>query len=168
MFEFSTKFTTATLQDHALTWWNGRIASMGIDAANGTPWTEVRKWMIEEFCPRSVLQRLEQELYNLKLKRTDIDGYTNRFHELALLCPRMVEPEQIIKDKTDEAPKGEKQKGEGDRGGRGDNRHDYNRRQNQRRANVGAMTNDALNDNEVCPNCKNKKHVGDCWKCGKC
>ncbi|GKB20143.1 putative reverse transcriptase domain-containing protein [Tanacetum coccineum] len=38
---------------------------------------------------------LEQELYNLKLKRTDIDGYTNRFHELALLCPRMVEPEQV-------------------------------------------------------------------------
>ncbi|GKF41902.1 hypothetical protein Tco_0125244 [Tanacetum coccineum] len=26
---------------------------------------------------------------------TDIDGYTNRFHELALLCPRMVEPEQV-------------------------------------------------------------------------
>nr|GFC83256.1 hypothetical protein [Tanacetum cinerariifolium] len=31
------KFTTATLQGRALTWWNGRIASMGIDAANGTP-----------------------------------------------------------------------------------------------------------------------------------
>ncbi|GJU50743.1 hypothetical protein Tco_1220298 [Tanacetum coccineum] len=27
---------TTTLQGHALTWWNGRIASMGIDAANGT------------------------------------------------------------------------------------------------------------------------------------
>ncbi|GJR90573.1 putative reverse transcriptase domain-containing protein [Tanacetum coccineum] len=38
---------------------------------------------------------LEQELYNLKLKGTDIDVYTNRFHELALLCPRMVEPEQV-------------------------------------------------------------------------
>ncbi|GKE56137.1 hypothetical protein Tco_1495322, partial [Tanacetum coccineum] len=61
------KFATATLQGRALTWWNGRIASMGIDVANGTLWTEVRKWMIEEFCPRSVLQRLEQELYNLKL-----------------------------------------------------------------------------------------------------
>ncbi|GKF67999.1 hypothetical protein Tco_0197678, partial [Tanacetum coccineum] len=48
---------------------NGRIASMGIDAANGTSWTE--------------------------LKGTDIDGYTNQFHELALLCPRMVEPEQV-------------------------------------------------------------------------
>ncbi|GJW40871.1 putative reverse transcriptase domain-containing protein [Tanacetum coccineum] len=175
------KFTTATLKDHALTWWNGRIASMGIDAANSTPWTE--------------------------LKGTDIDGYTNRLHELALLCPRMVEPEQvkveqyihglsknicgdvtslrpagideavrmayqlmgqIIQDKTDEASESEKKKGKGDRGGRGDNRRDYNRWQNQRRANAGAMTNAAPNDNEVCPKCKNKKHGGDCWKCGKC
>ncbi|GKG23746.1 hypothetical protein Tco_0391782, partial [Tanacetum coccineum] len=31
------KFVTATLQGRVLTWWNGRIASMGIDAANGTP-----------------------------------------------------------------------------------------------------------------------------------
>ncbi|GKA86800.1 putative reverse transcriptase domain-containing protein [Tanacetum coccineum] len=38
---------------------------------------------------------LEQELYNLKLKGTDIDGYTNRFHELALLCPRIVDTEQV-------------------------------------------------------------------------
>ncbi|GJZ07329.1 putative reverse transcriptase domain-containing protein [Tanacetum coccineum] len=181
------KFATATLQGRALTWWNGRIYSMGIDDANGTPWTEVRKWMIEEFCPRSVLQRLEQELYNLKLKGTDIVGYTNRFHELALLCPRMVEPEQVkveqyirglLKnirgDVTSSRPIGideavcEKKKGEGDRGGRGDNQRDYNRRQNQKRANAGARTNAAPNDNEVCPKCKNKKHAGDCWKCGKC
>nr|GEV58795.1 putative reverse transcriptase domain-containing protein [Tanacetum cinerariifolium] len=160
-----------------------------------------RKGMAEEFCPRSVLQRLEKELYNLKLKWTDIDGYTNRFHELALLCPRMVELEQvkveqyirglsknicgdvassrhagideavrlayqlmrqIIQDKTDEVSEGEKRKGEGDRGGRGDNRC------NQRRVNAEAMTNVAPNDNEVCPKCKNKKHGGDCWKCGKC
>ncbi|GKA75426.1 putative reverse transcriptase domain-containing protein [Tanacetum coccineum] len=53
------KFASATLQGRALTWWNGRTASMGIDAANGTPWAEVRKWMTEEFCSRSVLQRLE-------------------------------------------------------------------------------------------------------------
>ncbi|GJT77171.1 putative reverse transcriptase domain-containing protein [Tanacetum coccineum] len=109
--------------------------------------------MTEEFCPRSMLQRLEQELYNLKLKGTDIDGYTNRFHELALLCPRMVEPEQVkveqyIRDKNDEVHEGEKRKGEGDRGGRGDNRRDYNRQQNQRRANAGAMTNAVSNDNE--------------------
>nr|GEZ13391.1 hypothetical protein [Tanacetum cinerariifolium] len=111
---------------------------------------KVRKWMTEEFCPRSVLQRLEQKLYNLKLKGTDIDRYTNRFHELALLCPRMVEPEQ-----TDEVSEGEKRKGEGDRG---DKRRDYNHWQNQRRVIAGAMTNVTPNDNEVCPKCKNKKH----------
>ncbi|GKD69654.1 hypothetical protein Tco_1323744, partial [Tanacetum coccineum] len=133
------KFATATLQGRALTWWDGRIAYIGIDAANSTPWTEVRKWITEEFCPQSVLQRLE-----------------------------MVEPEQVrveqyihglsknIRDKTDEASEGEKRKGEGDRGGRGDNRRDYNRQQNQRRANARAMTNDAPNDNKVCPKSKNK------------
>ncbi|GJY42800.1 retrovirus-related pol polyprotein from transposon TNT 1-94 [Tanacetum coccineum] len=33
---------------------------------------------------------------------------------------------------------------------------------------LGAMTNAVSNDNEVCPKCKNKKHNGDFWKCGKC
>ncbi|GJV67839.1 putative reverse transcriptase domain-containing protein [Tanacetum coccineum] len=208
------KFATATLQVCALTWWNERIASMVIDAANGTPWTEVRKWMTEEFYPRSVLQRLEQELYNLKLKGTDIDGYTNRFHELALLYPRIVEPEQvkveqyirglsknirgdvtssrptgidevvrmayqlmgqIIQDKTYEAFEGEKRKGEGDRGGCGDNRRDYNRRQNQRRADAGAMANAAPNNNEGhrkrdCPklkkNGKGRNNRGAVYKLG--
>nr|GFB47249.1 putative retrotransposon Gag domain-containing protein [Tanacetum cinerariifolium] len=62
--------------------------AIGIEAANNTPWSEVKKWMTEEFCPRSVIQRMEQELYNLRMKGMDIDGYTNRFHELALLCLR--------------------------------------------------------------------------------
>nr|GFA49847.1 putative reverse transcriptase domain-containing protein [Tanacetum cinerariifolium] len=89
------KFAMATLRGRALTWWNGRTNAMGIEAANNTPWSEVKKWMTEEFCPWSVIQRKEQELYNLRMKRMDIDGYTNRFHELALLCSRMVEPEAV-------------------------------------------------------------------------
>nr|GFC80830.1 hypothetical protein [Tanacetum cinerariifolium] len=89
------KFAMATLRGRALTWWNGRTKAMGIEPANNTPWSEVRKWMTKEFCPRSVIQRMEQELYNLRMKGMDIDGYTNRFHELALLCPRMVEPEAV-------------------------------------------------------------------------
>nr|GFA72123.1 putative reverse transcriptase domain-containing protein [Tanacetum cinerariifolium] len=141
--------------------------AMGIEAANNTPWSEVRKWMTEEFCPQSMIQRMEQELYNLRMKGIDIDVYTNRFHELALLCPRMVEPElagQLIQDKADEATEGEKRKGEGDRGGHGDNRREHNRHQNQKRGNAGAMTNAAPNNNETSQKCKNKRHAGDCWK----
>nr|GEW93346.1 putative reverse transcriptase domain-containing protein [Tanacetum cinerariifolium] len=48
--------------------------AMGIEAANNTPWSEVRKWMTDEFCPRSVIQRMEQELYNLRMKGMDING----------------------------------------------------------------------------------------------
>nr|GEZ65819.1 hypothetical protein [Tanacetum cinerariifolium] len=162
------KFAMATLRGRALTWWNGRTKAMGIEA-----WSEVRKWMTEEFCPRSVIQRMKQELYNLRMKRMDIDGYTNRFHELALLCSRMVEPEaikveQYLQDKVDEATEGEKQKGEGDRGSHGDNRREHNSHQNQRRGNAGAMTNVTPNNNETCQKCKNKRHAGDCWKCTKC
>nr|GFD24962.1 reverse transcriptase domain-containing protein [Tanacetum cinerariifolium] len=43
-------------------------------AANNTPWSEVKKWMTKEFCPRSVIQRMEKELYNLIMKGMDIDG----------------------------------------------------------------------------------------------
>nr|GFC44730.1 hypothetical protein [Tanacetum cinerariifolium] len=83
-------------EDHATkTYVGSAMKAMGIEAANNTPWSEVKKWMTKEFCPRSVIQRMEQELYNLRMKGMDIDGYTNRFHELALLCPRMVEPEAV-------------------------------------------------------------------------
>ncbi|GKB59924.1 putative reverse transcriptase domain-containing protein, partial [Tanacetum coccineum] len=147
------KFATATLQGRALTWWNGRIASMGIDAANGTPWTKVK---------------VEQYIHGLSKNKRG-DGTSSRLAGIdEAVCMAYQLMGQIIQDKTDEASKGEKRKGEGDRGGHGDNRRNYNRRQNQRRANAGAMTNAAPNDNEVCPKCKNKKHGGDCWKCGKC
>nr|GFC04372.1 putative reverse transcriptase domain-containing protein [Tanacetum cinerariifolium] len=57
------KFDMATLRGRALTWWNERMKAIGIEAANNTPWSKVKKWMTEEFCPRSVIQRMEQELY---------------------------------------------------------------------------------------------------------
>nr|GFB60317.1 hypothetical protein [Tanacetum cinerariifolium] len=62
------KFAMATLRGRALTRWNGRTKAMGIEAANNTHWSE---------------------------KGMDIDGYTNRLHELALLYPRMVETEAV-------------------------------------------------------------------------
>ncbi|GJX86002.1 hypothetical protein Tco_0336776 [Tanacetum coccineum] len=37
---------------------------------------------------------MENELWNLTIKGTDVIGYTKRFQELALLCPCMVTPEE--------------------------------------------------------------------------
>ncbi|GKE02583.1 putative reverse transcriptase domain-containing protein [Tanacetum coccineum] len=43
-----------------------------------------------EFCPIEEIQRMEHELWNLKVKEFDITAYTKRFHELVQLCPKMV------------------------------------------------------------------------------
>nr|GEV03513.1 zinc finger, CCHC-type [Tanacetum cinerariifolium] len=127
--------------------------TMGIEAANNTPWSEVKKYMTEEFCPWSVIQRMEQELYNLRMKGMDIDGYTNRFHELALLCPRMVEPEAV---KVEQYIRGLAKSIRGDV-------------TSSQPATINrAMTNDAPNNIETCHKCKNKRHAGDCWKYANC
>ncbi|GJU16157.1 putative reverse transcriptase domain-containing protein [Tanacetum coccineum] len=38
---------------------------------------------------------MEHELWNLKVKYYDVVAYTQRFNELALMCPRMVEPKGV-------------------------------------------------------------------------
>nr|GEZ91716.1 reverse transcriptase domain-containing protein [Tanacetum cinerariifolium] len=42
-----------------------------------------------KYCPRSEVKKLEVDLWNLKLKGTDISSYTLRFEELSLLYGRM-------------------------------------------------------------------------------
>ncbi|GJU01251.1 putative reverse transcriptase domain-containing protein [Tanacetum coccineum] len=41
---------------------------------------------------------MEHELWNLKVKEYNIVAYTQKFNELALMCPRMVEPERVKVD----------------------------------------------------------------------
>ncbi|GJX85313.1 putative reverse transcriptase domain-containing protein [Tanacetum coccineum] len=88
------KFVAATLQGRALTWWNSQVATLGLDVVNGKSWTDMRKMMMEEFCPDEEVQRLENELRSLKLRDTNIAAYTQRFNELALLCPEAVPTEK--------------------------------------------------------------------------
>ncbi|GJS31961.1 putative reverse transcriptase domain-containing protein [Tanacetum coccineum] len=70
------KFVAATLEGPALTWAND-------DA---------------EFCPIEEVQIMENELWNLKVKEYDVVAYTQRFNELDLMCPRMVEPKIVRVD----------------------------------------------------------------------
>nr|GEV55539.1 hypothetical protein [Tanacetum cinerariifolium] len=57
------KFATYTMLDGALTWLNSHV---------------------------NKLRKLENKLWNLSVKGTDVAGYTRQFHELSLLCSRMV------------------------------------------------------------------------------
>ncbi|GJV48706.1 hypothetical protein Tco_1438918 [Tanacetum coccineum] len=53
-------FATGTLTDDALSWWNAHAQPMGIEQANQITWTELKRLL------------------------------TNKFQELAFLCPNMV------------------------------------------------------------------------------
>nr|GEV87149.1 putative reverse transcriptase domain-containing protein [Tanacetum cinerariifolium] len=91
-------FAAATLEGPALSWWKTKVATMGLETANQMPWTEMKKLMRAKFCLIEEVQRMEHELWNLKVKEYDVVAYTNRFNELALKCPRIVEPERVKVD----------------------------------------------------------------------
>nr|GEU85015.1 reverse transcriptase domain-containing protein [Tanacetum cinerariifolium] len=87
--ENQVKFATCTLHSVALTWWNTHVKTVGHEAAYGMPWKTLMKMMTDKYCPRNEIMKLEMEMWDRKVKGTDLASYTQRFQELALLCGRM-------------------------------------------------------------------------------
>ncbi|GJU87055.1 putative reverse transcriptase domain-containing protein [Tanacetum coccineum] len=92
------KFATCTLLGSALTWWNSHVRTVGHDVAYAMTWTNLKKMMTDKYCPRGEIKKLEVEMWNLKVKGTDVVSYNQRFQELALMCARMF-PEESDKIK---------------------------------------------------------------------
>ncbi|GJS00668.1 putative reverse transcriptase domain-containing protein [Tanacetum coccineum] len=90
------KFATCTLQDDALTWWNSHVKTTTPEAAHAMPWATLKKMMTDKYCPRGEIKKIETEMWNLKVKGTDVVAYSRRFQQLALMCSRMF-PEEIDK-----------------------------------------------------------------------
>ncbi|GJX63093.1 reverse transcriptase domain-containing protein [Tanacetum coccineum] len=84
------KFASSTLLDGALTWWNVYVRSVTLDTAHATPWSDFKAMFIRKYCPRNEVKQMENELWNLKVKGTNLTAYNQRFQELILLCPEMV------------------------------------------------------------------------------
>ncbi|GKC54042.1 putative reverse transcriptase domain-containing protein [Tanacetum coccineum] len=91
------KFSTCTLLAGALTWWNSTFKTIKSVVAYATDLgvLEKRK-MTNKYCPRNEMKKIKAELWNLKVKGTDVIGYNQCFQELALLCVRMF-PEESNK-----------------------------------------------------------------------
>ncbi|GJV68804.1 putative reverse transcriptase domain-containing protein [Tanacetum coccineum] len=84
------KFASSTLLDGALTWWNVYVRSVTLDTAHATPWSNFKAMFIRKYCPRNEIKQMENELWNLKVKGTNLTAYNQHFQELILLCPEMV------------------------------------------------------------------------------
>ncbi|GKD05249.1 reverse transcriptase domain-containing protein, partial [Tanacetum coccineum] len=83
-------FSTGTLTNDALSWWNSYTQPIGIDQANQITWTELKRLSTNKYCPRTEVKKMEDEFYNLVVKGNDLKTYIRRFQELAVLCPNMV------------------------------------------------------------------------------
>ncbi|GJY23335.1 reverse transcriptase domain-containing protein [Tanacetum coccineum] len=60
------------------------------DTAYKITWVEFKKLLIKKYCPRTEVQKMEDEFYHLTVKENDLKAYVRRFQELATLCPTMV------------------------------------------------------------------------------
>nr|GEY04803.1 reverse transcriptase domain-containing protein [Tanacetum cinerariifolium] len=77
--ENQVKFASCTLIGSALTWWNSHMRAVSQEVAYAMPWKTLRQMMTAKYCPRGEIKKLEVELWNLKVKGTDITSYTLRF-----------------------------------------------------------------------------------------
>nr|GEX07365.1 hypothetical protein [Tanacetum cinerariifolium] len=73
------KFAAATLQGPALTWWNSKVAIIGLEAVNQIPWTKMKQLMTAEFFLAEEVQRMEHELCNLKCHKCRKVGHQLRY-----------------------------------------------------------------------------------------
>ncbi|GJT83081.1 putative reverse transcriptase domain-containing protein [Tanacetum coccineum] len=92
------KFATYTLLGVALSWWNGQIRTLGLEAYAMT-WEVLKKKMTDKYCPQGEIKKLEIELWNLKVKGNDVPTYTEQFQELTLICTKFVANETKKVDK---------------------------------------------------------------------
>ncbi|GJW26094.1 reverse transcriptase domain-containing protein [Tanacetum coccineum] len=90
---------TRTLYGIALTWWNTHVKTVGHDAAYGMPLKTLMKMMTAKYCPQNKIKKLEIEIWDLKVKGTNLASYTQRFEELALMCGRMFPEESDVVEK---------------------------------------------------------------------
>nr|GFA08094.1 hypothetical protein [Tanacetum cinerariifolium] len=65
------------------------LPTVGHEADYGMSWKTLIKMMTEKYCPRNEIKKLEMELWDLKVRGTDLESYTQRYQELALLYGRM-------------------------------------------------------------------------------
>ncbi|GJS07400.1 putative reverse transcriptase domain-containing protein [Tanacetum coccineum] len=75
----------------ALTGWIEKMESV----IENSGWAENQKvdfkaLLVEEFCPSNKMEKLESEFWNHTMIGANHAGYTDRFHELAILVPHLV------------------------------------------------------------------------------
>ncbi|GJR19455.1 reverse transcriptase domain-containing protein [Tanacetum coccineum] len=136
-------------------------------------WKALKKMMTVKYYPRGEIKKLEIELWNLKVKGTDVASYTLRFQELALMCGRMFHEESEEVEKyvggLPDMIRGNKRKLEFN-AGNNQGHQQQNKRQNTGRAYTAGPgeKREYTGSLPLCTKC-NYHHKGPCApRCNKC
>nr|GEW57856.1 hypothetical protein [Tanacetum cinerariifolium] len=140
------------------------VATLGLEVENENPWTEVKKMMIDEFCPIKECpdavpnEKKKVELYIKGLPEVIKGETTSSRHAMLNDAVRMAHTlmEQKIQAKNERVAKGNKRRWENNNQGGNNNRNNNNRNNNNR---------------GPAPKCNRcgLRHFGNCLaKCTKC
>ncbi|GKB42579.1 putative reverse transcriptase domain-containing protein [Tanacetum coccineum] len=180
------KYAIYTLEGRALTWWNCHVHTLGIDATDRISWDNLKTMMTIEYYPRTKIQKIEQELWNLTMKGDDIDGYTNfhgnitsskpaTIHEAVIMARGLVD--QAVRAKATRISDSNKRKWEEQQRGNNNNNyrnnthhHQQNQRHEVAKAYVAALAEGKvyLRNLPLCNRCKLHHHCQCTVKCRKC
>ncbi|GKF93208.1 reverse transcriptase domain-containing protein, partial [Tanacetum coccineum] len=75
-------------------WFEKMESTTTPEAAHAMTWAALKKMMTDKYYPRGEIKKIETEMWNLKVKSTDVVAYNRRFQQLALMCARMF-PEEV-------------------------------------------------------------------------
>ncbi|GJV12761.1 reverse transcriptase domain-containing protein [Tanacetum coccineum] len=75
------KFATGTLIEESISWWNSFAQPIRIEEAFKITWVEFKKLLIKKHCPRTKVQKMEDEFYHLTVKGNDLKTYVRKFQE---------------------------------------------------------------------------------------
>ncbi|XP_021986374.1 uncharacterized protein LOC110882736 [Helianthus annuus] len=89
------RYASCSFLDEALSWWNAQVQILGEDVAYGLTWNELKEMLLKEYCPRSEIQKIATDFWNLTMEGLNVRAYTSQFNNLARLVARMVNPDYV-------------------------------------------------------------------------
>nr|GEY33091.1 hypothetical protein [Tanacetum cinerariifolium] len=138
------------------------------DAAYAMTWGTLKKKLMEKYCLKGEIKKLEIELWNLRVKGNDVATYTQRFQELVLMCTKFLADETEKKLRTYAERQNESKRKAND--SPRNNQQQHHKNQNVARAYTGGLGEKKVytGDLPLCTKC-NYHHTAQCApKCGKC
>ncbi|KAI3762520.1 hypothetical protein L1987_52950 [Smallanthus sonchifolius] len=90
------KCVAHSFTNEALSWWRNIQRTKSPNAINRMTWDDLKKLVIQNFCPQNEIDRVENEFLKFKAGNKTQRQYTSRFNELAQLVPHLVETEDRL------------------------------------------------------------------------